>query len=83
LILKQKNLLARNRLHIGRKKVDLNNIKMPVLNVFAEYNHLVPPFSFRPFVEAIPSRDKKTLSFPTGHIEILIGLARRRRSARG
>lgn len=69
----QKNLLAKNRLYIGGRKVDLNNIKMPVLNVFAEYDHLVPPSSSRPFTEAIPSTDKETLSFSTGHIGIFVG----------
>ncbi|MCX7703014.1 MAG: class III poly(R)-hydroxyalkanoic acid synthase subunit PhaC [Planctomycetota bacterium] len=69
----QQNLLAKNRFYLGGKHVDLNKIKMPVLNVFAEFDHLVPPSSSRPFTEAIPSKDKQMLSFNTGHIGIFVG----------
>jgi polyhydroxyalkanoate synthase len=68
----QKNLLIQNKLQIGNKTVNLKNIKMPVLNIFAEYDHLVPPASSRNFTDYIASDDKEIASFPTGHIGIFV-----------
>jgi polyhydroxyalkanoate synthase len=64
----QDNLLVKGKLRIGGRHVSLKNITQPVLNVFAEKDHLVPPASSRPFTELVGSTDKKILSFPTGHI---------------
>lgn len=68
----QKNLLKENKLTIGRKNVNLKNITMPVLNIFAEYDHLVPPACSRNFTDYIASQDKEIASFPTGHIGIFV-----------
>ena len=68
----QQNLLMKNELKIGEKTVNLKNITMPVLNIFAEYDHLVPPACSRPFTELIGSKDKEIASFPTGHIGIFV-----------
>jgi polyhydroxyalkanoate synthase len=68
----QKNLLVQNKLQIGDQTVNLKNITMPVLNIFAEYDHLVPPACSRPFTEHIASKDTEIASFPTGHIGIFV-----------
>ncbi|MBI4713552.1 MAG: class III poly(R)-hydroxyalkanoic acid synthase subunit PhaC [Planctomycetes bacterium] len=68
----QKNLLIQNKLKVGDKTVNLQNITMPVLNIFAEYDHLVPPACSRNFTEHIGSTDKEIASFPTGHIGIFV-----------
>ena len=62
------NKLIKGELELGGKKVDLNNITMPVLCACAEYDHLVPLSASRPFIDAIPSDDKQFISFATGHI---------------
>ncbi len=41
-ILGQKNLLIQNKFGLDGKLVDLNNITMPVLNIYGKYDHLVP-----------------------------------------
>ena len=46
---------------------------MPMLNVMAEFDHLVPNDASIPLSEAISSTDKETLVFPTGHIGIFVG----------
>ena len=69
----QKNLLIKNRMVIGGKKINLKNISMPLLNVMAEYDHLVPNDASRPLTDAVSSKDKETLVFPTGHIGIFVG----------
>lgn len=68
----KENLLIQNKFELGGRLVDLKNITMPLLNVFAEKDHLVPPSSSKPLNEAVGSKDKETLSFPVGHIGIYV-----------
>jgi len=69
----QKNLLIKNEMVIGGKKINLKNIKMPLLNVMAEFDHLVPTDSSKPLISAVSSTDKEEVMFPTGHIGIFVG----------
>ncbi|MBU2559873.1 class III poly(R)-hydroxyalkanoic acid synthase subunit PhaC [archaeon] len=69
----QKNLLIKNEMEIGGRLIDLRKIDMPVLNVYAEYDHLVPPDSSKPLTDAISSKDKDILAIPSGHIGIFVG----------
>lgn len=68
----QENLLIQNKLELGGRIVNLKNITMPLLNVFAEQDHLVPPASSKPLNDAVASTDKDTISFPGGHIGIYV-----------
>lgn len=69
----QENLLIKNRMKIGGKSINLKNITMPLLNVMAKYDHLVPNSASKPLSGAVGSKDTKTLIFPTGHIGIFVG----------
>ena len=69
----QKNLLIKNELMLNGKKINLKNINMPLLNVMAEFDHLVPNDASKPLSDAVSSIDKETLVFPTGHIGIFVG----------
>jgi polyhydroxyalkanoate synthase len=69
----QKNLLIKNKMEIDGKKINLKNITMPLLNVMAEFDHLVPTDAIKPLSDAVSSSDKETLVFPTGHIGIFVG----------
>jgi len=69
----QKNLLIKNEMMLNGKKINLKNITMPLLNVMAEFDHLVPIDSSKPLSNAVSSSDKETLVFPTGHIGIFVG----------
>ncbi len=68
----QGNKLARGELEIGGRRVDLKNITCPVLNIFGEKDHLVPPSSSRPITDLVGSKDTAVLSFPVGHIGIYV-----------
>jgi len=39
----QENKLYENELELGGEHVDITNIDMPVLQIVAEYDHLIPP----------------------------------------
>jgi len=66
------NKLAKNELMVGGRLVDLKNITMPVLCLLAQKDHLVPPSATRPFIDAIPSKDKELIEYPVGHIGIFV-----------
>lgn len=68
----KKNLLIKNELKIGSKKIGLNNITMPVLNIVGLKDDLVPPESSRSIMDNIKSTDKQLIEFPTGHVGLCI-----------
>lgn len=64
----QENLLVKGQMHIGGKSVDLRGIDVPLLNIIAEYDHLVSPECSKALNYAVASKDKTLMSFPTGHV---------------
>lgn len=68
----QGNKLMKGGLSIGDKAVDLKNINMPVLNIYAEQDHLVPPDASRPMGKVVGSKDYTELAFRGGHIGIYV-----------
>jgi polyhydroxyalkanoate synthase len=66
------NLLIKNKLKIGEQRVDLRKIDMPLLNIFAEQDHLVPPSASKPLNDAVSSQDKSFFSLRGGHIGIYV-----------
>ncbi|QFU81144.1 class III poly(R)-hydroxyalkanoic acid synthase subunit PhaC [Natronorubrum aibiense] len=64
----QENKLINNELYLDGKHVDLENIDMPLLQIVAEYDHLIPPEASKPFNEFVSSDDTEILEFATGHI---------------
>jgi len=68
----KENRLIRNELILGGRRVDLKNITMPVLNIYAKYDHLVPPAACDQFTGKIGSTDKEDLCLDAGHIGIYV-----------
>jgi len=68
----KKNSLIKGELEIGGRQVDLKNIDMPVLNIYAEQDHLVPPSSSKDLKKYVSSKDVTTRSFPVGHIGMYV-----------
>ncbi len=68
----QANKLIKGDVQIGDKTVDLGNIKMPVLNVYAMQDHLVPPSASQALKQQVGTDDYTELSFPGGHIGIYV-----------
>ncbi|MGY0634554.1 class III poly(R)-hydroxyalkanoic acid synthase subunit PhaC [Luteimonas sp. A478] len=57
---------------IGDDEVHLGLVEMPVLNIYAEHDHLVPPDASRALKDVVGSRDYSELSFRGGHIGIYV-----------
>ena len=68
----QGNKLIKGEVELGDQKVDLKNIKVPVLNVYAEQDHLVPPASSQALREYIGTEDFEEHAFPVGHIGMYV-----------
>jgi polyhydroxyalkanoate synthase len=69
----QKNALYEGTLKVGGRLVDLSKIKVPLLSVVAQHDHIVPPDCARPLVERVASRDKEEVMLPGGHVSIVAG----------
>ncbi|MEO6138638.1 MAG: class III poly(R)-hydroxyalkanoic acid synthase subunit PhaC [Luteimonas sp.] len=68
----QGNGFVNGGISIGGKDVHLGLIEMPVLNIFAEQDHLVPPASSKALKGLIGTSDYTELSFRGGHIGIYV-----------
>jgi polyhydroxyalkanoate synthase len=68
----QGNKLVKGGLQIGKHAVDLKRIKQPVLNIYAEQDHLVPPSASMPLKDVVGTKDYSVLSFKGGHIGIYV-----------
>lgn len=68
----QENKLVKGEFELGGRRVDLKKIKMPVMNIYAEQDHLVPPSCSIPLMDLISSKDKHMMSFPVGHIGMYV-----------
>ncbi len=67
-----KNGLINGTVQIGPSVVDLKQITCPVLNIYAEQDHLVPPDATRALRGRTGSTDYSEVSFPGGHIGIYV-----------
>ncbi len=68
----QQNGLVRDLINLGGRDVRLRNIKMPVLNIYAKQDHLVPPAASTALRRLVGSRDYSELEFAGGHIGIYV-----------
>lgn len=68
----KENKLAKGEMEIAGKKVDLKNIKQPVLNLYAEKDNQVPNAASIPLKDLVGSRSYTAKGFPTGHIGMFV-----------
>jgi polyhydroxyalkanoate synthase len=68
----QQNRLVRNELDLGGKPVLLENIRCPVLNIYAANDHLVPPSASIPLGAHVGCRDYESLQVDVGHIGMYV-----------
>ncbi|HSS26178.1 MAG TPA: alpha/beta fold hydrolase [Mycobacterium sp.] len=69
----QDNKLVKNELVLGGRSVDLRNITMPVLNVYAEGDVVVPNSTTRGVGPRLGTSDYTELGVPGGHIGTFVG----------
>ena len=69
----QENRLINGAFELGGQNVQLKNIDMPILTIYAKSDHIVPPATTIPINDAVSSADKELLEFPGGHIGVFVG----------
>ncbi|MES2859497.1 MAG: class III poly(R)-hydroxyalkanoic acid synthase subunit PhaC [Pseudomonadota bacterium] len=68
----QGNGFVKGGVRIGDEDVHLGLVEMPILNIFAEQDHLVPPDASRVLRDLAGTDDYTELSFKGGHIGIYV-----------
>jgi polyhydroxyalkanoate synthase len=68
----QRNGFVNGGIEIDGQAVHLAEVTMPVLNIFAEQDHLVPPDASRALARLVGTDDYTELSFKGGHIGIYV-----------
>jgi polyhydroxyalkanoate synthase len=68
----QDNQLARGEFRLGGERVDLKRVSMPVLNVYAEEDHIIPPRSSQALKPLVGTRDYTELPLPGGHVGVFV-----------
>lgn len=66
----QRNLLINGTLQLCGKTIRLEQIHSPVLNIYAEHDHLVPPAAARALSDKIDSENYREIAFAGGHIGV-------------
>lgn len=68
----QKNGLVKGQVNIGGRRVDLADVNMPVLNIYARDDHLVPPAASKALGKHVGTDDYTEVEFPGGHVGIYV-----------
>ncbi len=71
--LMQQNQLVKNEFKLGGQPVLLSNVKVPLLHVVAQHDHIVPYDSAKALVEGIGSSDKEEVMLKGGHVSLVAG----------
>jgi polyhydroxyalkanoate synthase len=69
----QGNKLVKGELELGGKVVNLKNLTMPVLNVFAKDDHIIPLATTQALRLCVGSKDYQELPLPGGHVGVFVG----------
>lgn len=67
------NLLIKGEFYLGGKKVDLKNMTVPYLNVYATGDNIIPNESTKAVMPKLGTKDKQEIPFPGGHIGVFVG----------
>jgi len=68
-----RNELIRGEHVVRGQRVDLANIRAPLLNVIAQYDHVVPNAQSLSIMDRVSSQDKQLETIPAGHVGIMAG----------
>lgn len=68
----QENKLIKNELELGGRRVDLRQVVMPVLNIYAQDDHIIPPPTSRALAGKVGTKDYTELGLPGGHIGVFV-----------
>src|SRR6185369_16746380 len=70
----QGNKLVKGEFKLGGRTVDMKNITMPVLDIYGDFDTLVPPASSKVLQNYIGSKDVQEPAYPVGHIGMFVSV---------
>lgn len=68
----QQNLLIKSQFKVGNRQVKLDQLTMPVFNIYASQDHLVPTSASKVLESLVESDRYQALEINTGHIGIFV-----------
>ncbi len=67
------NKLYNGRLNVAGRSADLAQIRVPVLSICAEHDHLVPYECSQPLLGMVSSEDTEEVKLKGGHVSVIAG----------
>ncbi len=74
-----KNSLYTGELEIGGRRVELSNVKVPILHAVAEHDHIVPYDAAKHLISRVGSTDKEEVMLKGGHVSLVAGANAKKR----
>lgn len=66
------NKLVKGELEISGETVDLGALTMPVLNIYALQDHIIPPPSSQALADHVGTKDYTEIALPGGHVGVYV-----------
>ena len=63
----QRNLLIKNKMRIDSRVIDLRKIRCPLLNILAEYDHIVPLSAGKALKDVYAGKSYEEIVFSSSH----------------
>jgi polyhydroxyalkanoate synthase subunit PhaC len=68
----QENKLIKGEFFLGQRRVDLTAVSMPVLNIYANDDHIIPPAMTRNAGQWVGTKDYTEVALPAGHMGVFV-----------
>jgi polyhydroxyalkanoate synthase len=68
----RENRLVQGKFELDGRKVNLGHISVPVLNIYAEQDHIVPVSCTKPLGDYIRPKLYQEIGFPGGHVGVFV-----------
>jgi len=68
----KENKMIKGEIELSGKRIDLKNITMPVLNVYALQDHIIPPPCSTAMGKYVGTKDYTELPLPGGHVGVYV-----------
>lgn len=68
----RENLLVKGEFELCGEKLDLKNITCPVLNIYAEQDHIIPVSCSKALGKFLPKKNYDEIGFPGGHVGVFV-----------
>jgi len=68
----RENQLVNGEFEICGEKIDLSKIKCPVINIYAEQDHIIPVSCSKALGKFLPKQHYEEIGFPGGHVGVFV-----------